>query len=81
MADFLGSGNEVRHLFPLDNVEDVPFPLLNVAVGRGYLKGFDYGATDRAELALQRVCHDDPDTMPMQAPRQRQCRGKTPNCE
>jgi hypothetical protein len=81
MADFLGSGDEVRHFFPLDNVEDVLFPPLYVVVGRGYLKGFSYGAADRAELALQGVCHDDPDAMPMQAPRQRQCRGKTPNCQ
>ena len=43
MADFLGSGDEVRHLFPLDNVEDVLFPPFYVVVGRGYLKGFGYG--------------------------------------
>ena len=81
MTNFLGSWYQVRHLLPLDNLEDVPLPSLNIAVGCGYLKGFGHSATDRAELTLHRVGDDDPNAMLMQPPRQRQRRGKTSNCQ
>ena len=81
MTDFLGSRDHICHVLALDNVQDVPLPTLNVGVRRGYLKSFGHSATDGAELALHGVSHDDPYAMLMQAPRQRQRRGKTSNCQ
>ena len=81
MTNLLRRRDQIGHVLTLDNVEDVSLPPRDVAVGWGDLKRFGHGAADGAELALHGVGHNDPDAMFMQAPRQRQCRGKTPNCQ
>ena len=81
VTDLLGSRDQIGHVLALDNVEDVSLPPGDIGIGWGNLKGFGHGTTDGAELALQWVGHNDPDAMLIQAPRQRQCRGKTSNCQ
>ena len=71
MANFFGNRDEISHLLPVDDIEDVAFPRADIGVGRCDLIFFGYGSTDGAELALERIGHQNANAMAMKASRQR----------
>ena len=63
------AGDEIRHLFPFDDIENVPFPGRKVRIGRRDAIIFGDGSTHRAQLAPERVRHNNADAMAMKRPR------------
>ena len=71
MANLFGNGYQISHLLPVDDIEDVAFPRVDIRVGRCDLIVFGDRPADGAELAFERVGHQNANAMAMKAPRQR----------
>ena len=71
MANLFGNGDEISHLLPVDDIEDIAFPREDIGIGRCNLIGFGDGSADGAELAFERIGHQNANAMAMKASRQR----------
>ena len=71
MANLLGNGDEISHLLSVDDIEDVAFPRVDIGVGCCDVIVFGYRSAHGAELALERIGHQNANAMAMKASRQR----------